>query len=95
MVKTLPLCLFIQEEEVEDEESVELEEVEIVNIIQQKPPPMLEKLSITKVKSELKEVPQSTKLDTRYFGELMADVYRKNCDIYSCISDHVSKIRGQ
>uniref|UniRef100_A0A671VPT2 POF1B helix-loop-helix domain-containing protein n=3 Tax=Sparus aurata TaxID=8175 RepID=A0A671VPT2_SPAAU len=34
-------------------------------------------------------------MDTRYFGELLADVYRKNCDIHSCISDHVSKIRGK
>ncbi|XP_056253349.1 protein POF1B [Seriola aureovittata] len=34
-------------------------------------------------------------MDTRYFGELLADVYRKNCDIHSCISEHVSKIRGQ
>uniref|UniRef100_A0A3Q1GIB0 POF1B actin binding protein n=1 Tax=Acanthochromis polyacanthus TaxID=80966 RepID=A0A3Q1GIB0_9TELE len=31
---------------------------------------------------------------TRYFGELLADVYRKNCDIHTCINDHVSKIRG-
>ncbi|CAF95798.1 unnamed protein product, partial [Tetraodon nigroviridis] len=36
-----------------------------------------------------------TKLDTRYFGELLADVYRKNCDIHSCISEHVAKIRGR
>ncbi|KAJ4921452.1 hypothetical protein JOQ06_022484, partial [Pogonophryne albipinna] len=34
-------------------------------------------------------------MDTRYFGELLAEVYRKNCDIHSCISEHVSKIRGQ
>lgn len=73
---------------------MEVEEVEIVNVIQQKPPPIIEKLSRTEVKTELK-VPQPTKLDTRYFGELLAEVYRKNCDIHSCISDHVSKIRGQ
>ncbi|KAK2881903.1 hypothetical protein Q8A73_022413 [Channa argus] len=84
-----------KEEEEEEEETVEVEEVEIVNVIQQKPPPMIEKLSRTQVKTELKEFPQPTKLDTRYFGELLAEVYRKNCDIHSCISEHVSKIRGQ
>ncbi|KAK2828430.1 hypothetical protein Q5P01_019464 [Channa striata] len=82
-------------EEEEEEEAVEVEEVEIVNVIQQRPLPMIEKLTKTEVKTELKEVPQPTKLDTRYFGELLAEVYRKNCDIHSCISDHVSKIRGQ
>lgn len=35
------------------------------------------------------------KLDTRFFGELLAEVYRKNCDIHTCISEHVSKIRGR
>lgn len=74
---------------------MEVEEVEIVNIIRQKPQPVIEKISRTEVKTELKEVPQPTKLDVRYFGELLADVYRKNCDIHSCISEHVSKIRGQ
>ncbi|KAK7925130.1 hypothetical protein WMY93_007440 [Mugilogobius chulae] len=38
--------------------------------------------------------PQSSKMDNRYFGELLAEVYRKNCDIHSCISEHVSKIKG-
>ncbi|XP_010735684.3 protein POF1B isoform X2 [Larimichthys crocea] len=80
-------------EEEEEEESVEVEEVEIVNIIQQKP--AIEKISRVEVKSEVKELPPATKMDTRYFGELLADVYRKNCDIHSCISEHVSKIRGQ
>ncbi|KAM7374009.1 hypothetical protein PAMP_006687 [Pampus punctatissimus] len=80
-----------EEEEEEEEDVVEVEEVEIVNIIQQKP------LPVTKinVKTEQREVTQVTKMDTRYFGELLADVYRKNCDIHSCISEHVSKIRGQ
>ncbi|MCJ8740552.1 hypothetical protein PDJAM_G00060360 [Pangasius djambal] len=35
------------------------------------------------------------KLDTRFFGELLAEVYRKNCDIHTCISEHVAKIRGR
>ncbi|KAF5906467.1 protein POF1B, partial [Clarias magur] len=35
------------------------------------------------------------KLDTRYFGELLAEVYRKNTDIHSCISEHVAKMRGR
>ncbi|XP_038563530.1 protein POF1B isoform X1 [Micropterus salmoides] len=85
----------VEEEEEEEEERVEVEEVEIVNIIRQKPQPVIEKISKTEVKTELKEVPQPTKLDVRYFGELLADVYRKNCDIHSCISEHVSKIRGK
>ncbi|XP_028277146.1 protein POF1B isoform X1 [Parambassis ranga] len=84
-----------EEEEEEDEGLVEVEEVEIVNVIQQKPLPVIEKMSRSEVRTELREVPEPTKLDTRYFGELLADVYRKNCDIHSCISDHVSKIRGQ
>lgn len=74
---------------------MEVEEVEIVNVIQNKPPPAVEKISRTEVKTELREVPQLTKMDTRYFGELLADVYRKNCDIHSCISEHVAKIRGK
>nr|XP_061801570.1 protein POF1B-like [Nerophis lumbriciformis] len=81
-----------EEEEEEDEEAVEVEEVEIVNVIQQKPPPAIEKISRTEVKTDLTE---ATKMDTRYFAALLADVYRKNCDIHSCISEHVSKIRGQ
>ena len=70
---------------------VEVEEVEIVNIVQQNPPPAFRKISVT----EVRQSPEPAKLDTRYFGELMADVYRKNCDIHSCISEHVAKIRGQ
>lgn len=79
------------EEDEEEEEAVEVEEVEIVNVIQNRaPPPVIE---VTK--TEVREAPQPTKLDTRYFGELLADVYRKNCDIHSCISEHVAKIRGK
>lgn len=84
----MSLPLFLQEEEEEEEAAVEVEEVEIVNFIQQKPsplpPPVIE---VSKV--------DTNKLDTRYFGELLADVYRKNCDIHTCISEHVSKIRGK
>lgn len=82
-------------EEDEDDEEVEVEEVEIVNIIQQKPPPVVDRISRTHVRTELRDAPQPTKMDTRYFGELLAEVYRKNCDIHSCISEHVTKIRGQ
>ncbi|KAM3600987.1 uncharacterized protein V6R79_005621 [Siganus canaliculatus] len=73
------------EEEEEEEEAVEVIEEEIINIVQQ---PVITKM-------EVKVTPEPTKLDTRYFGELLADVYRKNCDIHSCISEHVSKIRGK
>uniref|UniRef100_A0A3Q2YTN9 Protein POF1B-like n=1 Tax=Hippocampus comes TaxID=109280 RepID=A0A3Q2YTN9_HIPCM len=85
--KTLTLCF--QEE---DEEAVEVEEVEIVNVIQQKPPPpAIEKISRTEVKTDLSE---ATKMDTRYFAALLADVYRKNCDIHSCISEHVEDVEA-
>uniref|UniRef100_A0A3B5MNJ9 POF1B actin binding protein n=1 Tax=Xiphophorus couchianus TaxID=32473 RepID=A0A3B5MNJ9_9TELE len=70
--------------------SAVVEEVEIVNIIQQKAPSVKQKFSM----SEQRETPEPTKLDTRYFGELLADVYRKNCDIHSYIYDNVSKISG-
>lgn len=51
----------------------------------------------TTLKSEVKTemVEPVGKLDTRYFGELLADVYRKNCDVHSCVSEHVAKIRGR
>ncbi|XP_041656493.1 protein POF1B isoform X2 [Cheilinus undulatus] len=84
----------VEEEEEEEEEIVEVEEVEIVNVVQMKPPPVVEILK-KEVKTEVREFPQPAKMDTRYFGELLAEVYRKNCDIHSCISEHVSKIRGQ
>ncbi|XP_030602829.1 protein POF1B isoform X2 [Archocentrus centrarchus] len=84
-----------EEEEEVEEDAVEVEEVEIVNVIQTKPPPVIEKVSRKEVMTELKMIPEPTKLDTRYFGELLADVFRKNCDIYSCIADHVSKLPGK
>ncbi|XP_047235038.1 protein POF1B isoform X2 [Girardinichthys multiradiatus] len=84
-----------EEEQVELEDdqhgTVEIEEVEIVNVFQQKAPSVRHRVSLT----EQKEVLEPTKLDTRYFGELLADIYRKNCDIHSYISENVSKIRGQ
>ncbi|XP_051902863.1 protein POF1B-like [Hippocampus zosterae] len=93
-VSSMDSELLFQQNSEEDEEAVEVEEVEIVNVIQQKPPPppAIEKISRTEVKTDLSE---ATKMDTRYFAALLADVYRKNCDIHSCISEHVSKIRGQ
>ncbi|XP_038128314.1 protein POF1B isoform X1 [Cyprinodon tularosa] len=79
--------------EVEEDQSgsVEVEEVEIVNVYQQKPATVKQRFSV----SEQRDMPEPTKLDTRYFGELLADVYRKNCDIHSYISENVSRIRGQ
>ncbi|XP_035383239.1 protein POF1B isoform X2 [Electrophorus electricus] len=49
-----------------------------------------------RVRSELlqQSEPQA-QLDTRFFGELLAEVYRKNCDIHGYISEHVAKIRGR
>lgn len=84
-----------EEEAVEEGETVVLEETETITMIQQKPSYAIPRISRTEVRTELRDIPQPTKLDTRYFGELLADVYRKNCDIHTCISEHVSKIRGQ
>lgn len=83
-----------EDEYVDDGGEVEIEEVEIVNVVQA-PPPLSKRMSRMELSSELREMPEAPKLDTRYFGELLAEVYRKNCDIHSCISDHVSRIRGQ
>lgn len=47
------------------------------------------------INTEVVEVDQVEKMDNRFFGELLAEVYRKNIDIHTCISDHVSKIRGR
>lgn len=73
-------------------------EVDIVDSVVKKetvvtaaPPPV--KIELPKV--ELTEVEPLAKLDTRFFGELLAEVYRKNCDIHTCISEHVAKIRGR
>uniref|UniRef100_A0A8B9JSM1 POF1B actin binding protein n=2 Tax=Astyanax mexicanus TaxID=7994 RepID=A0A8B9JSM1_ASTMX len=49
----------------------------------------------SEVRTEVVEPEPLAKLDTRFFGELLAEVYRKNCNIHSCISEHVSKIRGR
>lgn len=46
------------------------------------------------VKPPIVEV-EEDKLDTRFFGELLAEVYRKNTDIHTYISDNVAKIRGR
>ncbi|XP_041109902.1 protein POF1B-like [Polyodon spathula] len=35
------------------------------------------------------------KLDNRFFGVLLAELHRKSLDIYSCIYEHVSKIRSR
>ncbi|XP_051955584.1 protein POF1B-like [Xyrauchen texanus] len=49
----------------------------------------------TQMTTEVIEVEPVPKMDNRFFGELLAEVYRKNCDIHTCISEHVSKIRGR
>ncbi|XP_078544597.1 protein POF1B isoform X2 [Lissotriton helveticus] len=35
------------------------------------------------------------KMDSRYFGELLAELSRKNNDLYSCLLQHVEKIGGR
>lgn len=49
---------------------------------------------MSEVKTDFEYEPVA-KLDTRFFGELLAEVFRKNCDIHTCVSEHVSKIRGR
>uniref|UniRef100_A0A8C1CHI8 POF1B actin binding protein n=1 Tax=Cyprinus carpio carpio TaxID=630221 RepID=A0A8C1CHI8_CYPCA len=47
------------------------------------------------IKTEVIDVKPVAKMDNRFFGELLAEVYRKNSDIHTCISEHVAKIRGR
>ncbi|CAM4671363.1 unnamed protein product [Leuciscus chuanchicus] len=49
----------------------------------------------SEIKTEVFEVEPVAKMDNRFFGELLAEVYRKNSDIHTCISEHVAKIRGR
>ncbi|XP_039536260.1 protein POF1B [Pimephales promelas] len=49
----------------------------------------------SEVKTEVFEAEPVAKMDNRFFGELLAEVYRKNSDIHTCISEHVAKIRGR
>ncbi|XP_077053134.1 protein POF1B [Siphateles boraxobius] len=49
----------------------------------------------SEIKTEVLEVEPVAKMDNRFFGELLAEVYRKNSDIHTCISEHVAKIRGR
>ncbi|XP_069469034.1 protein POF1B isoform X2 [Ambystoma mexicanum] len=37
----------------------------------------------------------TNKMDSRYFGELLAELSRKNNDLYSCLLQHVEKIGGR
>ncbi|KAI7795816.1 protein POF1B [Triplophysa rosa] len=53
------------------------------------------KSSVNTHVTEFIEVEPVAKMDNRFFGELLAEVYRKNIDIHTCISEHVSKIRGR
>ncbi|XP_059382703.1 protein POF1B [Carassius carassius] len=49
----------------------------------------------SEIKTEVIDVEPIAKMDNRFFGELLAEVYRKNSDIHTCISEHVAKIRGR
>ncbi|XP_064879440.1 protein POF1B-like [Oncorhynchus nerka] len=76
----------------------EVEEVkeELVNIVKENVVKrVIKSVSQVGIKSEVREVVPVVKMDTRFFGELLAEVYRKNCDIHTCISEHVAKIRGR
>ncbi|KAJ7996040.1 hypothetical protein DPEC_G00232960 [Dallia pectoralis] len=88
-------CVHEEVEEIEEEEEEEVEE-EMVNIVEEKDvKQVVEKISQVNIRSEVREVEPLVKMDTRFFGELLAEVYRKNCDIHTCISEHVAKIRGR
>ncbi|XP_051959589.1 protein POF1B-like [Xyrauchen texanus] len=71
------------EPELEEHNSFRKEVVEVKN-----------GLSTETITQEI-EVQPVAKMDNRYFGELLADVFRKNCDIHTYISEHVNKIRGR
>ncbi|XP_062309658.1 LOW QUALITY PROTEIN: protein POF1B [Osmerus eperlanus] len=79
------------EEEVVEEEEEEEEVQETVKVEEKVVERVVERVS----QVHLKEVEPLVKMDTRFFGELLAEVYRKNCDIHTCISEHVAKIRGR
>ncbi|XP_029556452.1 protein POF1B isoform X3 [Salmo trutta] len=80
----------------EEEEEVEEVKEEMVNIVkEQVVKRVIESVSQVGIQSEMREVEPVVKMDTRFFGELLAEVYRKNCDIHTCISEHVAKIRGR
>ncbi len=53
------------------------------------------KNGLSEIKTKVIDVEPIAKMDNRFFGELLAEVYRKNSEIHTCISDHVSKIRGR
>ncbi|KAL1252583.1 hypothetical protein QQF64_017276 [Cirrhinus molitorella] len=53
------------------------------------------KNGLCEIKTEVIDVEPIAKMDNRFFGELLAEVYRKNSDIHTCISEHVAKIRGR
>ncbi|XP_018919019.2 protein POF1B-like [Cyprinus carpio] len=53
------------------------------------------KNGLSEIKTEVIDVEPIAKMDNRFFGELLAEVYRKNSDIHTCISEHVAKIRGR
>ncbi|RXN14372.1 POF1B-like isoform X2 [Labeo rohita] len=53
------------------------------------------KNGLSQIKTEIIDVEPVAKMDNRFFGELLAEVYRKNSDIHTCISEHVAKIRGR
>ncbi|XP_041750668.1 protein POF1B-like [Coregonus clupeaformis] len=81
---------------VEEVEEVEEVKEQMVNIVKEKVVKrVIEDVSQVGIKSEVREVEPVVKMDTRFFGELLAEVYRKNCDIHTCISEHVAKIRGR
>ncbi|XP_029462446.1 protein POF1B [Rhinatrema bivittatum] len=52
---------------------------------------------VTAQTSEQKQVEDFgvDKLDPKYFGELLAELSRKNNDLYSCLLQHVEKIGGR
>ncbi|XP_035290091.1 protein POF1B isoform X1 [Anguilla anguilla] len=77
------------EPEPQEEEVVQEEEEEVVV------EPVVQRVSRVSVRTEVPLIEPQAKLDTRFFGELLADIYRKNCDIHTCVSEHVSKIRGR
>ncbi|XP_030064888.1 protein POF1B [Microcaecilia unicolor] len=80
----------VQEQTIQRKESVQSSEQEFEQISVQS--------KVTLQSSEQQKQVEDygvDKLDPKYFGELLAELNRKNNDLYSCLLQHVEKIGGR
>ncbi|XP_041076875.1 protein POF1B-like isoform X2 [Polyodon spathula] len=57
--------------------------------------PAVSEVNVKVQKTQEVSYDTAPKLDNRFFGVLLAELHRKSLDIYSCIYEHVSKIRSR